>query len=125
MIVAIGLDIVEVGRLERALSGHGGRFETRVYTEGERAACRGRADRLQALAARFAAKEACMKALGTGWSRGVAFRQVEVVGESGQPPGLNLSGEAERLASRLGVRRIHLSLTHQPGVAAAVVILES
>jgi len=124
VIVAIGLDIIEVSRLERALTRHGGRFEPRVFTEQERADCSARADRVQSLAGRFAAKEACMKALGTGWSAGVAFLQIEVTGGAGAPPALRLVGEAQRRAGQLGVRRMHLSLSHQPGLAAAVVILE-
>lgn len=124
MILAIGLDIIEVARLERAVSRHGSRFEQRVFTARELAACASRADRGQALAARFAAKEACMKALGTGWSAGVAFRQIELTGGRGRPPGLQLSGVAEQRASALGVRSIHVSLSHQPGMAAAVVVFE-
>ncbi len=125
MILGVGLDLVEIERLERALERHGRRFEERVFTRREREDCGGQADRLQRLAARFAAKEACLKAFGTGWSQGLAFGQVEVVNEPGGRPALRLSGAAERFATSLGVRRTHLSLTHQSGHAAAVVILES
>ena len=125
MILGVGLDLVEIERLEHALERHGRRFEERVFTPREREDCRGRADRLLRLAARFAAKEACLKALGTGWSQGLAFGQVEVVNEPGGRPVLRLSGEAARRAESLGVQRMHLSLTHQPTHAAAVVILES
>ena len=125
MVVGIGLDIVETARVERALEGHGDRFETRVYTEDELRRCAGRADRVQALAARFAAKEACLKALGTGWSRGLGFRQVEVTTDEGGRPGIRLHDAASERAEKLGVASIHVSLSHQPGMAAAVVVLES
>ncbi len=124
MIVGIGLDVMETARLDRALSGHGDRFEKRVYTPAERAACAGRADRVRALAGRFAAKEACLKALGTGWSGGLKFEEVEVTAGTGGRPELQLSGKAAERARQLGARRIHVSLTHQPGLAAAVVVLE-
>jgi holo-[acyl-carrier protein] synthase len=125
LIVGIGIDVLEVRRLERVLAAHGERFEQRVFTEREIAECRARADRAQALAARFAAKEACLKALGTGWSGGLSFRQVEVVRGEGGAPRLVLWGEAARRADGAGVTRTWVSLTHQPGVAAAVVVLEA
>ena len=125
MIVGLGIDVVEVSRLADALHRHGDRFVLRVFTDLERAACDPRADRLLAYAARFAAKEACLKALGTGWAEGLGFRDVKVVREGNQPPRLVLHGEAVRRAESLGVIRSHVSLTHQPGLAAAVVILES
>lgn len=124
MIVGIGIDVLEVARMERLLAAHGERFERRVFTDLERAQCRGRGDRAQALAARFAAKEACLKALGTGWSGGVTLRQVEVVRTEGGSPRLRLSGEAARRTERAGVTAVWVSLTHQPGLAAAVVVLE-
>ena len=125
MIVGLGIDVVEVARLAEALRRHGDHFVDRVFTESERAACDPRADRVLALAARFAAKEACLKALGTGWAEGLGFRDVEVVREGNQPPRLVLHKEAARRAEALGVIRSHVSLTHQPGLAAAVVVLES
>jgi holo-[acyl-carrier protein] synthase len=125
VILGIGLDVVEVARLAEALERQGDRFVAKVFTDGERVACDARADRLLALAARFAAKEACLKALGTGWAEGLGFRDIEIVREGNQPPTLVLHGEAARRAVALGVVRSHVSLTHQPGLAAAVVILES
>ncbi len=124
MILGVGIDLLEVARIERALERHGSRFERRVFTAAEIELCRGRADRLQALAARFAAKEACLKALGTGWSDGLAFGQVEIVRESSGRPALRLHGAAAERAARLGVTKTHVSLTHQPTAAAAIVILE-
>ena len=125
MIVGLGIDVVEVARFAAALGRHGDPFIDRVFTEAERAACDPRGDRVLALAARFAAKEACLKALGTGWAEGLGFRDVEIVREGSRPPRLVLHGEAARRAEVLGVVRSHVSLTHQPGTAAAVVILES
>jgi holo-[acyl-carrier protein] synthase len=124
MIVGIGLDIVETARFGQALSRHGGRFESRVYTPAEVRVCSRRADRVQAFAARFAAKEACLKALGTGWAQGLTFRHIEVRSGSGGRPEIHLTENAAARAKDLGVRAIHLSITHQPGVAAAVVVLE-
>lgn len=125
MIVGLGIDLVEVARFADALGRHGDRFVDRVFTEAERAACGARADRVLALAARFAAKEACLKALGTGWAEGLGFRDVEVVRDGDGPPRLVLHGAAARRAEVLGVMRSHVSLTHQPGTAAAVVVLEN
>ena len=124
MILGLGLDVVETAQLGRLIEGYGERFEERVFTEREREECAGRADRAQALAARFAAKEACMKALGTGWSQGISFLQVEVVSPDGGAPVVSLSGRAADRAREQGVRRVHVSLSHQPGIAAAAVILE-
>jgi len=125
VIVGVGIDIVEIARFSQALARHGGRFEARVYTEAELAACHDRGDRVLALAARFAAKEACLKALGTGWAEGIGFRDIEVVREGNTAPRLVFHGEAARRAAKHGVVRSHVSLTHQPGSAAAVVVLES
>ena len=125
MIVGVGIDVIEVARLEAALRRHGAHFVDRVFRDAERAACERRADRVLALAARFAAKEACLKALGTGWAEGLGFRDIEIRRDGHEPPRLVLHGEAARRADALGVTRSHVSLTHQPGLAAAVVVLES
>jgi holo-[acyl-carrier protein] synthase len=124
MVLGIGIDLVETARISRAIAAHGERFEKRVFTDDERAACRGRRDRLLALAARFAAKEACLKALGTGWSAGLSLQQIEVVREKNGRPGLRLHGASAERARELGVGSVHVSLTHQSKVAAAVVVLE-
>jgi holo-[acyl-carrier protein] synthase len=124
VILGIGLDVVETAQMERVLGGRGRRFEERVFTPAERGDCDGRADREQAFAARFAAKEACVKALGTGWSEGISFLQVEVVRGDGGAPLIRLSGAAADRARERGVRRVHVSLSHQAGIAAAAVILE-
>jgi holo-[acyl-carrier protein] synthase len=124
VILGIGLDIVETARIARALARHGQRFEERVFTPAERRGFGARKDRAVALAARFAAKEACLKALGTGWTRGISFLQVEVLEDDGRRPRIELLGEAAARAKALGVRRVHVTLTHEPGIAAAAVILE-
>lgn len=125
MIVGIGVDVVDLARFRSALERHDGRFEARVFTAAEIAACAGRADRESALAGRFAAKEACLKALGSGWSSGVAFPDVEVLGGFPEPPRLALRGAAARRAAGLGVDRSHVSISHDGPVAMAVVVLES
>ena len=124
MTVGIGIDIVEVQRVARALDEHGARFEKRIYTQGEIDACAGRADRALALAARFAAKEACLKALGTGWSGGIGFQDVEVVRDAAGRPQIRLHGRAADRARAIGAQRVHVSLTHERRVAAAVVVLD-
>jgi len=122
MILGIGLDIVSTERLARALSAPGD-FQERIFTSGELAACVDRSDRVQALAARFAAKEACLKALGVGVLE-AALRQVEIASDSTGAPQLRLAGALGACARNRGVRNAHVSLTHEPGLAAAVVILE-
>lgn len=123
MILGIGVDVVATQRIAKSLADAS--FETRVFTPGERAACRDRADRVQALAARFAAKEACLKALGAGFAQGIALQQVEVIAAEGGRPELRLTGLAAERAGYLGVRKTHLTLSHELDVAAAVAVLES
>jgi holo-[acyl-carrier protein] synthase len=124
VILGIGLDVVETARIAQCLAQQGRQFEERVFTVTERDACEGRVDRVEALAARFAAKEACAKALGTGWSEGVSYLQVEVTRGNGGAPAIRLSGAAADLARERGVRRVHVTISHQQRIAAAAVILE-
>jgi holo-[acyl-carrier protein] synthase len=124
VIVGIGLDVVEMARIESALTRYGERFERRVFTPAERAACRDRVDRARALASRFAAKEACLKALGTGWAQGLTFLDVELGTNGVGAPELRLLGPAAERAGRMGVRRVHVSVSHEAEVAASVVVLE-
>lgn len=124
MIVGVGLDVVAVERLERSLQHDGAAFTERVFTVAERAECEVRADRAQALAARFAAKEAFFKALGTGWGGALSLQQVEVTSGDGARPELRLSGTAAGRAAAMGVRSVHVTLSHERDYAAAVVILE-
>ena len=125
MIVGFGLDVVETARIARILAHYGSRFRERIFTAGELEDCRQRVDEAQALGARFAAKEACFKALGTGWRGGLSFKDVEVVRTDGGAPTLHLGGEAAIRAKERGVRALHVSLTHEAGLAAAAVILEA
>lgn len=125
MIVGLGVDIAEVGRVKAAIERHGEVFLRRVFTAGERAYCERFKNKFERYAGRFAAKEAAMKALGTGWGRGVRWVDVEVVREKGGRPTMALSGEAGKVAERLGVKRIALSITHTETQALAQVIFES
>ena len=125
MIVAIGIDSIEISRIEEVFSRRGPRFRDRVFTTDEIAYCERRGSRFASYAVRFAAKEAIMKALGTGWAEGIAWRDVEVVrGEKGAPT-IRLSGRALELFNEMGARKVHLSLTHSRDIATAQVILES
>ena len=127
MIAATGVDLCDVDRMRRALRGRAGeRLRARVFTADEQAYCeaRGRA-RYQSYAARFAAKEAAMKALGTGWGEGVGWCDVEVVRGADGPPRLRLHGAAARLARRRRLRRWHLSLSHTDTCAVAWVVVET
>jgi holo-[acyl-carrier protein] synthase len=123
---AVGIDVCEIARLERALAGAAGdRLLARVFTADERAYCEGRgAGRLESYAARFAAKEAVAKALGTGIGKAVPWGDVEVVCEAGRAPCLRLGPRAAVIAADRGVVRWHLSLSHAGGVAVAVVVAE-
>jgi holo-[acyl-carrier protein] synthase len=120
----IGIDVVEVRRLVAALERFGQRMERRLFTEAELAYCRGHKDPLPHLAARFAAKEAASKAIGTGMSGGVGFRQFEVIQPGGRQPKLEFHDNARQHFEQLGCRSSHLSLTHDAGLAIACVVIE-
>lgn len=123
MIVGIGLDLAEIPRIAEMIDKWGDRFIRKVFTDGERAFAFERAHPAQHLAARFAAKEATLKALGV--PRGLSWHEMEVTGGGRSMPVMVLTGEALRAADRLGVVRLHLTITHADPVAAAVVIAES
>jgi len=118
--LSTGVDIIEIGRVGRVLERYGQRFLDRVYTPAEIAYCRGRAPNL---AARFAAKEATMKALGTG-VRGVGWKDIEVVRHESGAPAIRLHGRAKRRAQRLGLQEIALSLSHSREYAVASVVIQ-
>lgn len=124
MIVGTGVDIAEVPRIAQAIARYGERFLNRVFTEGEIRYCESKANRVERYAARFAAKEAAMKALGTGWNHGVRWRDCEVTRPPGGRPTMNFHGKAAEFAARLGVSNIALSLSHTAEQALAQVILE-
>lgn len=125
MIIGTGIDIAEVPRIRAAIGRFGARFLARIYTEGEIRYCQSKANREERFAARFAAKEAAMKALGTGWSHGVRWRDCEVARMPGGRPTLKFHGQAGEIAARLGVQNVSLSLTHTADQAMAQVILEN
>jgi len=125
MIVGLGIDIAEIDRIEAAITRHGAPFLERLFTPREVAYCESHKGKYERYAARFAAKEAAMKALGTGWSRGVRWRDIEVTREPSGKPTLRLEGVAAQIAQRMGVRNISLSITHSGNLALAEVIFES
>ena len=126
MVLGTGVDLVEIARIERATAGaHGERFRERVFTPRERRYCEGRGrGRAESYAARFAAKEAVMKALGVGWGQGAGWLDIEVVRDPDGPPRLELTGRALGTARVRGVRRWSLSLSHAAGTAIAFVVAE-
>jgi holo-[acyl-carrier protein] synthase len=124
MILGMGSDLAEVHRIQQSVERYGARFLERVYTETERSYSMRKKNYAERLAGRFAAKEAGMKAIGTGWRRGVTWKDFEVVNEPSGKPTLKLSGAAARIAEQMGVRSIALSITHTTAMAMAVVILE-
>lgn len=125
MIVGTGVDVAEVARIRTAVERFGDRFLKRVFTPEEIKYCLAKANAAERLAARFAAKEAGMKAIGTGLRHGVTWQDVEVVRRPGQRPLLRFSGKAAEIAARLGCEHAHLSLSHTAEQAIAFVILES
>jgi len=124
VIVGIGIDVAEVKRIRAVIESQGERFLRRVFTLEEVAYCEKFKNKYERYAGRFAAKEAAMKALGTGWSRGVRWVDVEVVRQRGGRPVLQLHGEARKIADRLAVKHISMSITHTAEQAFAQVIFE-
>ncbi len=118
------MDIAEIDRIEAAITRHGAPFLERLFTPAEVAYCERHKNRYERYAARFAAKEAAMKALGTGWSRGVRWRDIEVAREPGGKPTLRLAGAAREIADKLGVKHIAMTITHSGNLALAQVIFE-
>lgn len=125
MLVGTGIDIVEVERIARSIERYGARFLQRIFTAEEIAYCRRKRNSAESFAARFAAKEAAAKALGTGIQHGVTWKELEVRRAPGQRPTLHFSGRAREIAERMGVRHVSLSLTHSTTTAMAAVHLEA
>jgi holo-[acyl-carrier protein] synthase len=125
MLIGTGVDLIEVERIARSIERYGERFLRRVYTDHEIAYCNRKRSGAESFAARFAAKEAGAKALGTGISRGVTWNEFQVVRNPGGRPALELRGRAALLAKELGVRAISLSLTHTSSLAMATVMMEN
>jgi holo-[acyl-carrier protein] synthase len=124
MIVGVGIDLVAIDRVRALVERHGERGRRRLFTKGELDDCDRRIDPAECLAARFAAKEAALKALGTGKQPELRWTEIEVAEGEGGKPGLVFSGGVQACAERAGVTRVSLSLTHEAGLAGAVVILE-
>src|ERR1700719_174668 len=124
MIIGMGIDVEGVERVKGAMERQGERFLKRIFTEKERAYCEQFKDKYERYAGRFAVKEAAMKALGTGWSRGVRWVDLEVIREKSGRPTLAIRGEAGKIAARLGVKNIAVSITHTEEQAMAQVIFE-
>ncbi|HZL66643.1 MAG TPA: holo-[acyl-carrier-protein] synthase [Candidatus Limnocylindrales bacterium] len=125
MIVGTGIDIAEVDRIKATIERFGRRFLERVFTPDEIRYCESKANKAERYAGRFAAKEAAMKAIGTGWSRGVTWQDVEVKRSPGGRPTIAFHGRAAEFSQKLGAVRAHLSITHTNESAMAQVILES
>jgi holo-[acyl-carrier protein] synthase len=124
LIVGLGVDIAEVERIQGAIERQGERFLRRIYTPAEIAYCERFRNKFERYAGRFAVKEAAMKALGTGWSQGVRWVDIEVTREKGGKPVLALAGEAGKIAERMGVKNIAITITHTEKQALAQVIFE-
>ncbi len=122
-VMGVGVDLAQITRLRRAVERWDERFLRRVFTEAEIAYCRRRRDPIPHLAARFAAKEATLKALGTGLSMGVNWRELEVRRERGQAPVMVLSGRSKAIARAKGASRVLLSLSHDGDYAMAQALL--
>jgi len=125
VIVGIGIDVAEVDRIRHAIERHGRRFTERVFSSREIAYAERKANRYERYAARFAAKEAGMKAIGSGWRGGVRWHDFEITNLVSGRPTLEFHGVAARIAQSLGVRNISLSLTHTAEQGVAIVILEA
>lgn len=125
-IVGLGMDLAQIERLREMLERRGERAYARLFTAQERAYCERRPlTKFNSYAGRFAVKEAVMKLLGTGWTRGVRWIDIEVVRERGSAPNVVLHGETARIAQARGIARIHITITHDAGIAAAVAVGES
>lgn len=124
MIKGLGIDTIELSRIERVYRRYPERFLERIFAPEERAYALRYTDPVPRLAARFAAKEACMKALGTGWNFGVRWKDIVVVNQRGGKPEMRLEGKAKIVFERMSGERIHVSLTHDREHASAIVIFE-
>ncbi len=123
MILGTGIDIIEVARIEKAMSRDIG-FRDKLFTEGEIAYCEGKRNKYQHYAARFSAKEAFLKAIGTGWRFGIRFADIDIFHDDLGQPHIRPTGVAKELTGRLLVSKIHVSLSHLKEIATAVVIIE-
>jgi len=125
-IVAHGIDLVDCPRIEDMVKRHGKRFLNRVFTAAEQAYARANKDRIEKLAGRFAVKEAVLKLMGTGWRGKIAWTDIEVVNNPAGQPQVTLTGEVEKLAEKLGIKHISVSITHTANfaIASAVALVQ-
>jgi holo-[acyl-carrier protein] synthase len=126
-IVAHGIDLVDCPRIEEMLKRHGDRFVQRIFTEAEQAYAEANKNKVEKLAGRFAAKEAVLKLMGTGWRGKIAWTDIEVINNSSGQPEVILSGEVEKIAVKLGVKHVSISITHTANfaIASAVALTQS
>ena len=126
-IVAHGIDLVDFPRIEQMVKQHGQRFLDRVFTSAEQAYAESNKNGMEKLAGRFAAKEAILKLMGTGWRGKIAWTDIEVVNNSAGQPVVGLSGEVEKIADKLGIKHISVSITHTANfaIASAVALAQS
>ncbi len=124
MLIGVGIDIIEVERIALRVGRDSG-FRDLVFSKDEIMYCESKAFPFQHFAARFAAKEAFLKAVGTGWDTGLSFREIEILNDPKGKPIVRISGETEKQLLPLGIRTIHVSMSHLKSTATAVVILES
>lgn len=124
MIFGTGVDIVEIARIRKSLENHSPRFEARIFTSGETDYCQNKAEPAIHFAARFAAKEAVMKCLGTGMDQGIAFKDIEVIRETSGKPRIRMHGKGKELSRELGIKAIHISISHDKKYAVAQAIAE-
>jgi len=118
-IVAHGIDLVDCPRIEEMVKQHGERFVNRIFTAAEQAYAEANKDRVEKLAGRFAAKEAILKLMGTGWRGKIAWTDIEVINNPAGQPEVTLSGEVKKLAEKLGIEHISVSITHTANFAIA------
>ncbi len=125
-IVAHGIDLVDCPRIEEMVSRHGERFVKRVFTAAEQAYAEANKNKIEKLAGRFAAKEAVLKLMGTGWRGKIAWTDIEIVNNTAGVPEVTLSGEVEKIAGQLGIKHISVSITHTANfaIASAVAMAE-
>jgi len=123
MIYGIGIDIIEVARIEKAMTRDTG-FRDKIFTPGEIEYCESKKNKYQHYAARFSAKESFLKAIGTGWRFGIRFADIEVYHDELGKPLINVTGKAKELTAKLSISKISVSLSHLKELATAIVILE-
>ena len=122
MVLGIGTDIAEVARIAKSIENNS--FKEKIFSKTEIAYCEAKANKAESYAARFAAKEAFFKALGTGWRGGMAFNEVEVINDELGKPSLNVSGKTSEIIADKKIKNIHVSLSHTKEMAMATVVLE-